>query len=648
MMRKCFLEYQMERRLETCIDIFQEEIKLPLKEISFYDTRGDYGPIQHLQRENDGGNEVTALDVIFNTSCDDIAKLCESIIVDYSAEVSRRRSLKEDEEVNDDSISLHELAIHFCLVVGMTINQALRAASAPSLIPFLKSRDEFHLSESEDRCFLRSLMKCACGKKDEVQDLKEGRSSGEEESDGFCASYSKKRFSEQSTTVPRSIRDSAYDTVMDEGGRSRYTEISEWGPRHTEVSGPRYTEISVAGPWYETTTGPRDSSYFQLSPRRSPSNQMSRVTVVSDVSARKVSFISDSIEAKSSLARSTYGSRKSSSVALSFQTPKLQHGRESSRLSLRASRLRKISGSSYGSQNRFSLQTLTSAFSSQGDDFETLAIETVEQLLRNMGINVDRVQRTDSVKKGTAIYGNDDEYAQIVVYVNGCPRGKQHNWIPRLLSMLLTILRENHETLEDSGIEVLELERHENFIRMNGVQVTLDIYLSSALTINDVIIAMREVTTEQLVYYESAIISAQTNYISKLPKVAKRCIRFLKEWRKQQVWASELHEPTDALFEMIVAFIVQEVAEKSTFNCIKCFSLIKRTFHMLERFDDIQITMVGVFFTEDDVPEQFLHGKTSPLILGVANPYINLADLSLFDYSQVASLAKQTHFMSKN
>eukprot|EP00397_Hematodinium_sp_SG-2012_P019468 GEMP01020003.1.p1 GENE.GEMP01020003.1~~GEMP01020003.1.p1 ORF type:complete len:531 (+),score=115.87 GEMP01020003.1:28-1620(+) len=258
------------------------------------------------------------------------------------------------------------------------------------------------------------------------------------------------------------------------------------------------------------------------------------------------------------------------------------------------------------------------------------------KLLADTTLPISQIRRSGPIEKGTEAESDGD--AQIVVFIKDLPFDRHEEWLPSFLAKVHSTLCDGFKNPHLCVYEKLEIMK--NGIRASvRSSVFLDIVFSPLITVHNAIAAMRNVDPEQFAYYEPALLCPRLEFFLKLSSVAKKTIIFLKSWRDQQNWISSWYRPSDALLEMLVAFLAikTDCSEKQGIA-------VRQAFQILERFAELKITVLE-YFHVDDIPKQFRNVR--PLILDVANPYVNLADPTLFNSSQIISLAQQTHFTKR-
>lgn len=257
--------------------------------------------------------------------------------------------------------------------------------------------------------------------------------------------------------------------------------------------------------------------------------------------------------------------------------------------------------------------------------------DIVEKVSEVAFLNIDHVVKGGSVGKGTAISGASD--AEVVFFLKGLPLTSHEKWLPSLLKAVAGVL-----TLSLGGEQGVEdICTADDSLRMRVKNlISVDLRFSPIFqSYTNVVQTLGEQGPDARKFYATSLVKERTQFIAKQPGHVKVTIRLMKWWRDQQTWSDKVHRPTDEIIELISVY--SAVQSKPADQRVA----IANVMALLAQFNDLRIVWSN-YYSKDDVWAPLLRQR--PLLMDPTNPFVNIADPTTFDASELMSLASTTHF----
>jgi len=259
--------------------------------------------------------------------------------------------------------------------------------------------------------------------------------------------------------------------------------------------------------------------------------------------------------------------------------------------------------------------------------------DVVELIQGATFLNVERVVRSGSVGKSTAIEGGAD--AEVVFFLPGVPPTTQERWLPPLLRSVGGVWA---ATLSEEKL-IDDIAITEDCVRVTaegGLTVAFrfsPVFGSYQQAIQALAAVARSPEARALL--GASLTEERTQFIARQPNSVKVTIRLLEWWRNQQAWSSPKSRPSDAILELVAVYAaVQGKAQDQREAVIAAMQL-------LATFSRLRVTWSN-YYKQGDVPAAILRQR--PLLMDPVNPQLNVADPQTFDPAELMEAARTTKF----
>eukprot|EP00930_Biecheleria_cincta_P073219 TRINITY_DN60531_c0_g1_i1.p1 TRINITY_DN60531_c0_g1~~TRINITY_DN60531_c0_g1_i1.p1 ORF type:complete len:512 (-),score=114.39 TRINITY_DN60531_c0_g1_i1:188-1723(-) len=274
------------------------------------------------------------------------------------------------------------------------------------------------------------------------------------------------------------------------------------------------------------------------------------------------------------------------------------------------------------------------AFNSKASQVFNEVVSVAQQALF---LDVLSVVKAGALPKGTAIFTAErrEADAEAVFIVRGLPPENHRKWLPPLLRASVGILQTSLQGLH--GITEVRADEDSIRIVVPGI-VRVQMRISPVFdSYNDVLQAARRQEPLDRGFYSSALVEQEAQFVSRQPGSIKMTIRLLKWWCDQQAWSGNHFRPSDEILELVAihSAVKTKPGDQKT--------AIANVMALMSKFDELFI-MWSNYYTKDQVEPQLLRHR--PLVMGPANPFVNVADKQAFNSRELMAFAKSTAFFS--
>jgi len=257
----------------------------------------------------------------------------------------------------------------------------------------------------------------------------------------------------------------------------------------------------------------------------------------------------------------------------------------------------------------------------------------VEFVKANVCVDFTHVIKGGAVGKGTAIAGCAD--GEVAVYLNVLPHDKLQKWVPGLLKSVAAMLDASLDTVAPM-VGVTKVAAAGTAVQLTRPNMTVDFRFCPHIEpYEQVLDAMKSLAPADRKYLEPCFAREQVALVGKQPGQVKVTMRLLKWWREQQLWKSALNRPSDYLLELVCIHVHQQTRPSSQHQAVM------GALNLLSRFDEMRIVWTNHYTKADIWAPLLLH---RPLLLDPVNPFANVADPTVFDPTQMMTLASQSRF----
>lgn len=248
-------------------------------------------------------------------------------------------------------------------------------------------------------------------------------------------------------------------------------------------------------------------------------------------------------------------------------------------------------------------------------------------------LDIDHVVTSGAIGKGTAISGT--ACADVVLFLRGLPTVGQDSWLPPLLRAVAGSISDDFQAVHN--VESIRVaDESVQMCTRGAVAVTVDIYISPVFESHaKTIQILRERSPDLRRFCYPAFAKERTQFVARQPSSVKATMRLVKWWRDQQEWYGLLSRPSDELLEL--AAIYSAIQTKPADQKVAIANLMS----LFSRFDQMRVVWSN-YYNKDEVWAPLLRQR--PLLMDPTNPFVNVADPSSFDPSELMVLARTTHF----
>lgn len=259
--------------------------------------------------------------------------------------------------------------------------------------------------------------------------------------------------------------------------------------------------------------------------------------------------------------------------------------------------------------------------------------DVVAALSEEIFLEVDHVVIGGSIGNGTAT--TVDATAEVVLFLEALPTTGHEAWQAPLLNSVVAVLADDFQTA--NGIESLQVV--DGCIKMcvNGpYPIVVDLHFSPAYEgYKNTVDVLKKQGEDARKFYSPSFAKERMQFVARQPSAIKQTIRLMKWWRDQQVWYGPHSRPSDDLLELSASYSAMKTKPADQKEAIA------NLMSLLSRFNEMRVVWADNY-TKDDVWAPLLTQR--PLLMDPTNPFVNVADSSTFDATELMILAKTTHF----
>jgi len=227
-----------------------------------------------------------------------------------------------------------------------------------------------------------------------------------------------------------------------------------------------------------------------------------------------------------------------------------------------------------------------------------------------------------AVGNGTAT--EDAASAELTLFLEGLPEGKQSQWGPGYLASLA-------ETLGgfSSALGVITVQTTALVFSAPGLPALVlrvsPVFENHAGALKGLAIGGSS---------EASLAEQRVCFMKKQPEPIKVTARLLKHWRSQQTWSSDVRTPTDDMLDLLAVHCASQLPSGQQYNQAIVLQIAK---NLMESFSSAKITWPSTFYGSYTVSLDLL--QQQPLLLDPVNPFVNMVASDSFDASEIISNA---------